>query len=134
MSVKVERLNSENAEGSHIMMDGDDPVDVAGIHPARIFYLERKVSAKGTPYHTVGAEILSGPAQGATVFGPVFKGRSRTEFLRALGLDPVAARNELHGNQVIGKQVQITVEAEEREAADGNLETRHVIRSFAPLS
>jgi hypothetical protein len=134
MTTEVSKLTPENAQDSHISLGEDAPENLTGVHEGRVFYMERKVSAKGTPYHSVGVEITSSPGQGESVFGVVFRGKSRDEFLRALKLEPAKVRGQLNGQQVIGQRVRITVAAEEQEAVGGGTETRWVIREFAPLA
>lgn len=134
MTTEVSKLTPENAQDSYISLGEDSPQDLTGTHEGRVFYMEGKVSAKGTQYHSVGVEITCGPGQGKAVFGRVYRGRSMDEFLRALKLDPAAVGNQLNGQQVIGQRVRITVAAEEQEAVGGGTETRWVIREFAPLA
>jgi len=134
MSPEVSKLTPEIAQDAYIVFDDADKVDLKGDHEGRIFYVERKISAKGTPYHSVGVEIASGLGQGHSVFGVVFRGKSRNELLRAIGQDSGAPVSKLVRDQVIGKCVRITVEAEEQETVGGGSETRWVIRAFAPLA
>lgn len=133
MLEKTEKLTTENATSSYLELEDTGPVDLTGTHEARVFHVEDKTSAKNTRYLLVGTEIISGPGQGITVFGRVFRGRSWDQFLQALGLDPKALGNRLSGDQVIGTKVRITLAAEEVEGITGRPETRWNIRAFSPF-
>lgn len=134
MTTEVSKLTPESPQDAYIVIDDAEPVDLTGAHEGKIFYLERKTSAKGNPYHSVGAEITSGPGQGNSVFGRVFRGKSRDEFLRAIGQGSENNISKLSRDEVIGQRIRVTVAAEEYEVVGGGTETRWVIREFAPLA
>lgn len=134
MTTEVSKLTPESPQDAYIVIDDGEPVDLTGAHEGKIFYFERKTSAKGNTYYSVGVEITSGPGKGESVFGRVFKGKKMDEFLRSIGQDPDTPVATLSRDQVVHQRVRITVAAEEQEAVGGGTETRWVIREFAPLA
>lgn len=132
-----ERMALPDLTESFVQVEANGSVNLAGRQTAMIFQVKRVISPKGTPYHDVGAEIVSGPAKGKVVFARVLAGISREDLLRAAGLEPDSVRNQLKEDDLVNKIVRITVTAEVTKVdgdkniqADGKKTTHWTIHRF----
>ena len=133
MLQEVEELTVANARSSFILLDDDTPCDLAGTHEAQVIAFRKKKSEKGNRYYWVGYKIVSDAGEGEVVYGPVFKGRQREKFFRALGVDPTSLDRRIEGEEIIGAKVRITVERDSRDGQSA-AEDWWTVKQVEPLA